>query len=313
MKWPFDTVMTSRALVVWSCAVAYPQAALAQEKPAVTSKWSAEIGVGAEYDSNVSIDELDSSSNESDSALTLDGEIKLEQWVNDATNATLIYNVSQSNFDTFDNLDRQTHLLGLDINTDLASSNLGLSLYYINARLDGEGFLTYYRASPYVSGFLAKKWFARVGYVYSDKTIEQREERNSQSHAGEADLYFFRRGLRSYFNLGYKFKDEDAVEDRFDYRANILKLRYIHRLDLAGKVLKLELAWRYEDRDYGSITPSIDMKRQDERNRWKVDLEYPLSENSAVQLYAGYADYDSNSPRSNYTQETVGTRLYYRW
>ena len=47
------------------------------------------------------------------------------------------------------------------------------------------------------------------------------------------------------------------MEDRFDYSANNFKLRYIHRFDVWEEVLKLELSWRYEDRDYTSITPSI--------------------------------------------------------
>ncbi len=278
-----------------------------------TTEFSAEIGIGAEYDSNVSVDELDATSNESDHALILDGELKLDQRLGESTDLSLSYDFSMSNYDQFDNLDRQTHLLGADLSTRLDSLTTGLSLYYINAQLDGEDFLEYYRASPYLSGFLAKRWFARSAYVYSDKTIEQRKGRDAESHAGEFDLYYFRRGLRSYFNLGYKFKDEDAVDEQFDYRANSVKLRYVHRFELGAELLKLELSWRYEDRDYRSITPSIGEKRDDERHRFKVDVEYPFLERGAFQIYAGYADYASNYPRADYDQEVLGTRLSWSW
>jgi len=308
MAWPSDTVRLSCALLAWLAAVP----ALCAGKPSAT-EFSAEVGIGAEYDSNVSVDELDATSNESDYALTLDAELRLDHQITETTDVSLSYDFSQSNYDQFGQLDRQTHLLGADLGTDLGAVNTGVTLYYINARLDGDGFLEYYRASPYLSGFLAKKWFARGAYVYSDKTIEQNPGRDSLSHAGEFDLYFFRRGLRSYFNLGYKFKDEDAEEARFDYRANNLKLRYIHRFDLWSEVLKLELSWRYEDRDYSSITPSIGEKRDDDRHRWKIDLEYPVLEKGTIQFYGGYADYQSNYPRSDYDQHVIGTRLSWRW
>ena len=101
--------------------------------------------------------------------------------------------------------------------------------------------------------------------------------------------------------------------DRFDYSADNFKLRYIHRFDLFGEVLKTEFSWRYEYRDYSSITPSIDEEREDKRHRWKIDLEYPVLEKGAIQVYTGYAEYDSNYPQSDYDQYVIGTRLSYRW
>ncbi|TDG14216.1 hypothetical protein E2F43_08455 [Seongchinamella unica] len=275
--------------------------------------FSAEVSLGVEYDSNVTVDELDASSNQSDYSLMVNAELQLEHQFTDTLDMTLTYDFSQADYEEFNFVDRQTHLLGLDFGARIGEVNSGLTLYYINARLDGNDFLEYYRGSPYVSGFLSKRWFARGAYVYSDKTIEQNEFRNAESHAGEVDFYFFRRGLRSYFNLGYKFKDEDAVADRYDYSADNFKLRYIHRFEVFGDVLKTELSWRYEHRDYSGITPSIGEEREDRRHRWKIDLEYPVMEKGSISLYGGYGDYDSNFPRSDYDQHVIGTRLSYRW
>jgi hypothetical protein len=189
----------------------------------------------------------------------------------------------------------------------------GVSLYYINSRLDGNKFLEFYRASPYVSGFLSKKWFARAAYAYSDKSVHNREGRDATTNAGELDVYYFRRGLRSYFNLGYRFRDEDARADQYDYLSNSVKLRYIHRFELWSRLTKLELAWRYEDRDYSSDTPSIDEKRHDQRSRWRIDYEIPLIAKTAVQFFYGYANYQSNYPAADYDQTLVGTRFIYSW
>ena len=152
MQWPSNTVRFSCALLAWGFAVS----TYAGEESS-TTRFSAEVGFGAEYDSNVSIDELDASINQSDYALSVDAELEVEQQLSATTDLTLTYDFSQNNYDRFSNLDRQTHRVGADINSGLGPVNTGLSLYYINARLDNEAFLEYYRASPYVSGFLAKK------------------------------------------------------------------------------------------------------------------------------------------------------------
>jgi hypothetical protein len=204
-------------------------------------------------------------------------------------------------------------MLGADLALDFAKVDPSLSVYYINSRLDGSQFLDLYRVSPSVSGFLGRKWFARGAYVYSDKTIHDKQGRDATTNAGEADGYFFMRGLRQYFNLGYRYRNENAQADQYDYLSNAVKLRYIQRIELFSRLTKLELAWRYEDRKYRSDTPSIGEKRHDQRNRLRLDFEIPVFGNGAVQFYAGYADYQSNYVPADYDQTLVGTRFLYNW
>jgi hypothetical protein len=288
--------------------------ATAEEKETPNGpEFSAQVAIGAEYDSNVTVEEVDAATSESDHAFTLDLGVGLKQQLAQNTELGLSYDYNQSNYSEFSQLDRQTHLLGTDLAVDFSTVDSNLSLFYVHSRLDGEKFLELYRLSPAISGFLAKKWYARGAYVYSDKSIEQRPQRDADTHAGEGDLYFFRRGLRSYFNLGYRFKDENAKADDLDYTSHSLKLRYIHRLEVFSRMTKLELAWRYEDRDYSSINPSIGAKRQDERHRWRADYEIPVWRGGALQFYYSYADYDSNYEPVDYYQTIAGTRFIYRW
>ena len=291
------------------------QAGAAEPEPGglPAPRFSAEVGAGVEYDSNISVEEVDRASSESDYALTLDANLEMKQDFSDTTELSLNYDYSQNTYNEFSQVDRQTHILGSDLTFKIRELDSGISGYYINSRLDGNKFLELYRLSPSISGFLAKKWFARGAYVYSDKSIESNSDRDAQTNAGEADLYFFRRGLRSYFNFGYRFKDEDAEADQLDYRSNSVKVRYVHRLDIWSRLAKFELSWRYEDRNYSSVTPSIGEKREDKRNRWRADVEMPLVGKSAIQIYYGYSDYDSNLPASDYTQTIIGSRVTYRW
>jgi hypothetical protein len=304
------------ALVAATCltAVCGPAALAAEDKKQGSpAEYSAEIGVGAEYDSNVSVEEVDATSGEGDYALTLDLGLEAKKGFTEKLDAALSYDFSQSFYDEFSEVDRQTHIFGADVAYSAAMVDTGLSTYYIHSRLDGDKFLELVRVSPSLSGFLARKWYARGAYVYSNKSIEERPDRDADTHAGEFDVYFFRRGLRSYFNVGYRYRHEDAEADRYDYTSNSVKIRYIHRWELFSRLSKLELSWRYEDRDYDGITPSIGEERNDERHRWRADLEVPLVGEAAVQLYYGYSDYESNFPSADYTQYLVGTRFLYRW
>ncbi len=296
------------------------QAARGADEPTTPSpsgpEFSANAAIGAEYDSNVSVEEVDRVSSESDYALTIDLGVGVSQQISRNTELALSYDYGRSDYREFSAVDRQTHILGADLALDMDKVDTNLTAFYINSRLDNEKFLELYRISPAVSGFLSKKWYARGAYIYSDKSIENSPERDADTHAGEGDLYYFLRGLRSYFNLGYRFRDEDAVDDTLDYRSHGLKLRYIHRFELFSRMTKLELAWRYEARDYSTLNPDIGdagEERDDNRHRWRVDYEVPVWAGGAMQFYYSYADYDSNYEPVDYTQSIAGTRFIYRW
>jgi surface lipoprotein assembly modifier-like protein len=310
MQRPSCRVSLFALALAWPC-LEHAHAADAEKPPA--TRWSGELGVGVEYDSNVAVEEVDRATNQSDYALTLDAGVGMQRDLSKTSELGLSYDFSQSIYETFSQVDRQTHILGTDLSFDFEHVDPGVSLYYIHSRLDGNKFLELYRASPSLSGFLSRKWYARGAYAYSDKSVENRPGRDAQTNALELDLYFFRRGLRSYFNLGYRYKDEDANADRYDYQSHSVKLRYIHRFELFSRLSKLELAWRYEDRNYSSETPSIGEDRDDQRNRWRIDYEIPLIGKTSVQFFAGYADYESNYPAAEYDQTLAGTRFLYSW
>jgi len=277
------------------------------------NSYSAELRVGGEYDSNVSVDELDASSERSDYALLLEGQLEFQRKISDTARLSLGYDLSQSYYDEFSELDRQTHILSADLRDKLRGVDIGLSYHYVDSRLSGDDFLNIQRVSPYLSAFLSKKVFGRLAYVYTDKDIIGSAERDADTNSGELDLYWFRQGLRSYFNVGYRYKSEDATAARFDYRANSVKLRYVQRFELLGRLAKLELAWRFEDRDYSSPTPRIMEDRQDDRNRWQVNVEIPVLEDAAVEFFYTYNDYDSNLESADYGQTIAGSQFIYRW
>jgi len=271
-------------------------------------QWEFTLGVGGEYDSNVSVTEVDTSSGEGDRAAVFEAGVRGRRRIGERSEVTINYDFSSTLYEEFGNVDRQTHLGGALFTHNLGPATIGMSGYLIHSRLDGNAFLDYRRFSPSVSGFVAKKWFLRGALVTSRRNISGRNERDADSEAFEADLYYFWRGLRSYFNVGYRWRQEDAVAGEFDFESHGLKLRYIQRVDLLGRQGKAELSWRYEDRDYGEPTPEIDELRRDQRSRWKLDFSMPLTDRLKLELYTSYGNYRSNLPRVDFTQSVTGFR-----
>lgn len=278
-----------------------------------SGEFTAELRAGLEYDSNVSLEEVDQSSGESDYAAVFDGQLKYKSQLGDRGKVSLSYDFSQSIYEEFSAVDRQTHLLSASFSGDLGRLNPGVGYRYIHSRLDGDKFLTMHQVSPHLSGFLAKNWFGRGAYTWSDKKIDPRGDRDATYHAGALEIYYFVNGLRSYFNLGYRYKNEDARADRYDYQSNRVKLRYVQRFEFFAHQAKMSLALRYENRDYSSITFGIGEKREDDRYRAEAELEQPLGDQAAISIYYRYSDNQSNSPGADYDQNIAGGQFLYRW
>lgn len=291
----------------------HPAPSWAQNAAPAKTSWYGEAGLGGEYDSNVSVDEVDVSSGQSDYGVIADLKLGLRHKFTDRTEASVNYDVSQSRYSEFSRVDRLTQILGADLSTQIGRTSAGVSAYFIDSQLDSEDFLQYTRLSPSLSRFLSQRWFGRTAYVYSERELEGRSQRNARTNAGEVDLYYFHRGLRSYANIGYRYRYEDAVAPELDFRAHALKLRYIRRFDIMQRKAKAEVAMRYEVRNYRFEEPTIDAPRDDNRLRWKVDFELPLTERFTWQVYYSYGDYSSNLPRADFTQTIFGSRLQFAW
>lgn len=272
------------------------------------------VALGLEYDSNVAVDELDRSSNLSDTGRLYGAELEVAHDFNENISGKLLYNFDAVNYTEFSALNRLTHTAGVRLSADLQKFNLDTSYFFTNTQLDGNKFLTYHRFSPSISGFTSKRWFFRAAYVYGDKSLERRPGRDATSHGIESDGYYFWRGLRRYFNLGYTYRDENSRADRFTYNGHLLKLRAVQRFILkSGARSTLDFSIRFEQRDYQGVSPSIGEPRYDNRLRVILKHEYPITSKVTWSIYSDYSDYRSNLPSADYDQFILGTEFEWQF
>ena len=133
------TALITLACMTSSCSA--PTWSETKENKVSPATYSAEAGVGVEYDSNVSVEEVDATSGEGDYALTMDLGLEAKKGLTEKLDGALSYDFSQSLYDEFSQVDRQTHILGADLAYSAQAVDTGLSTYYIHSRLDGDKFL----------------------------------------------------------------------------------------------------------------------------------------------------------------------------
>ncbi|MCG8440512.1 MAG: DUF2860 domain-containing protein [Caulobacterales bacterium] len=295
------------------CAAA-PWPAVAQLR-GDSPPWPVEIEVsgGVEYDSNVSVNELDANTGDGDIAAIFEVDIDYERDLGENTELDLAYGVSQSLFQDLDDFNLQIHLATADISHDFGGVDVGGAYRLAYSRLGGEGFLTIQQLSPYVSTFLTKSLFLRADYTYADKNFQTRDRRDADTHAIGGDLYYFLNGVRSYVILGYDYETTDSVGDEFDFSAHNAKVRYSRRIAMRGRDAELKLGWRFETRDYDAVTPSIGEVRDDDRHRLEAELELPLTDRVYALTEYEYGAFSSNLPSADFNQNVASARLGMRF
>lgn len=301
------------ALTFSTLMVQAPPACASSESTESKTSFSGEVQVGAQYDSNVSVDDIDTNVGRGDWAAILEARANLKTDLSRKTSLQLSYAFSQSLHDSFTDFDLQTHLGSADISHGFGKIRVGAAGRLAHSRLGGDGFLSTQQFSPYISFRASSSLLLRADYSHTSKNFIGRADRDARNDAATANVYYFVNGTRTYFQAGYNYARENAEAAPFDYEAQGFNLRFNQKLAIEGNDATLRLGWRYDRRNYDEITPAIRTERRERRHRLQADVELPVSK--AIFLSGGYeyADRNSNLPSANYDQHraslTLGARF----
>ena len=266
---------------------------------------SFELGMGAEYDSNVAVLELDTTANAGDAAALLDFGVAYDKPSAGRFDLTTGYNFSQSLHEDFDDFDVRIHRGSATMSYDLERLDAGATLQYAYAELDGDEFMTFAQVSPYVSKLIGKRLFLRFAYAHTDKDFAGNPGRDATAGSVSSDAYVFLNGLTTYLVFGYRYDDENAVDRQFDYAGHRLSAQLSRRLMAGSRELTLKTYLRYETRDYDGLTPSIGAARNDDRYQLEVSAELPLTQRAQARIGYKHADNRSNLPSVDFDENVL--------
>ena len=124
---------------------------------AASAEFDLELTAGYAWDDNVGLDELERATGESDEVTSLEAQASASFTYQGKTSLRLSAGLVDDAYQEFSQVDRQTESYGINLETQIADTTIGINWFDVSADLDGEPFLTYERLSPYIAGFLSKQ------------------------------------------------------------------------------------------------------------------------------------------------------------
>lgn len=281
--------------------------ALAQINEQITVSGSLETG--AEYNSNVSVSELESATGQADTTGKLDAGVDASWQATDRLSVDAGYSYSGQRYRDFDAFDLDLHLLYGDISYELDAFSLGSNYYFADANLGGNDFLTLKQYSFYAGKLIADQWFLRGALNFADKSFDDFAQRDADTEGLSLDAFWFFNQGRSNLVLGYAYDDEQARDPAFSYDADTVRLRYSHRFNLLGNDSEVRLGTRLQDRSYKAATPALGARRDDRQHITEARLEMSLTEYLAAAVQLERGDYSSNLDSADYTENRASVTL----
>lgn len=297
-------------------SVSIPAAAAPRDKP-----FSFELAAGAEYDSRLSVEEIDVESNVGDLAAVFGAQAEYKKPLQGkagqgkAGELNLGYGFDQKRYAKHNAFDTQSHRLTAGGALRAGKANLGADFGFHHVRRGGDPLLDMRTFSPSISGFVADKLFLRAYYSYFDKDFARSENRHRDAEAQSVGMTVnrFFKNPRGYVSFGARLDDEDAVEPALDYDGYLLSANLQLPLTLDDGDGKVNFGYTYRKRDYDNITPSIDARRHENRSVFRVRTETPLGDKFGLETEYRYTDRNSNFPSADYSGYRVSAAVSYQF
>lgn len=281
---------------------------------------------GFEYDSNVTVDELNTSSDQSDEAWVFDAGLEGVLKPTKPLNVTLGYSVAGRRYQSLDQFDQDIHLLSADISYDFDPVTVGTSYHYSHATLGSDPFLDFRRASIYLGRLIGEDVYLLASLQDKSKDFDDSDARDADIRGVSLDSFFFFNQARSHLVLGLDGDREDAEADAYNNDLLRVRVALVHKFTLGGEENRLRLGWRYEDRKYdevtvtssdpllndpltGDLTERSTSRRADRARILEASWRIGLDEVFSLEPSISWGDYTSNVDSADYDKTVAGVTL----
>jgi hypothetical protein len=271
--------------------------------------FSGGVALGAEHNDNLSVAELESASGSSDTAATLEANADLNWQGTEGTNFATGYSYSGSRYQDIDAYDIDLHLVYADLSHDFELLTLGANYYFADARLGGDSFLELNQASLYAGKLFGASWYLRGALNFTEKEFDTFDTRDADNDGFSVDVYRFFNSGRSNVTVGYVYEDEDTRGQSFRYTADTVRLRLNHRFTLAERPSRLQVGYRWQERDYRFPSPVINVPRDDSPRVAEAQLEVEMTDKLALTTGWEHGDYQSRLPSADFSANRYSLAL----
>ena len=270
---------------------------------------SGSLEAGTEYTNNVTLNEIETYSGESDMSVVVNAALKLNWKPSSELNVDAGYNLSTQRYDDIDFFDLDKHQIYSDVSYDLNQVTVGANIYHTDAQLDGSDFYTTRQQSVYAVKALNNDLTLRGALNFGKKDFDWLGARDADTEGVSVDAIWSLNQGQSNLKVGYAYHDEDARVNAFAYDADTIHARFTHNFGWNGREGNLQLGGQAQFRDYKGITPSIGRTRDDHQYLVDARVEVKLMPWLAVFGNVERVDFRSHLSTADYTQNRIGAGL----
>ncbi len=266
---------------------------------------SASASVGIEYDDNVTVDELDQTTNLDDFATVFEFSGAYKLLAGEKYEVEAGYDFFQSLYDDLSAFDLQSHLFSLTGSREIKGVDLGLNTIYNRTILDDDKLLEIYSASPSVGFFMLPTVYSTLNYAYRTINFFDDDDRDSQNHSVGINNYLFFMGSKGFVNAGYTFENEITTGREFGFFGHFVTAGVQSPIPGTDWDTRVILGYKYFFKDYKEVTASIGEERADYRHTLQFGIEQPLFKFFKAKLDYQYINSTSNLASSDFDENIV--------
>lgn len=282
---------------------------IAQPLFAATPEGNIRLEAGTEYDSNLSVVELDQYSTRSDWAALLNARANGRWKASDKLDLKAGYAYLSKTYKDNESFDLGIQQLFADASYNFNLFTLGASFYNVDAELASRDFLQLQQTSFYASRLFNKRIFVRAAVNHQDKDFPGIAERNAKNIGFAGDIFIFFDQGNTFISTGISREEEDAAQGQYSYDGFSLRGSINRKFPVLGKASKLQLGLRYLDRDYAAINPTIGSRREDSQRvlniEWEINLTPKITATSKIEK----GNYQSNLAVADYSETLASVTL----
>ena len=280
--------------------------------------FNGEANAGAIHNSALSVDEIDSVSNESDSGKEIGFKLNAKWHASEKLKLGAGYAYKQQSFNQFNQYDLAIHQANIDTSYQLKTGEIGLRIDAASASLAKEKFLDFQQASLYYGWFLQPQTYMRTSLKVKNKSLAELNERDAEALGLSADVFHFANNANTMFMLGFNLEKENANNEEFTFKGLGFNTKVTHKFTVFGLNSKVGLNWRFQNKDY-LVLQAQDSESQEaierDENRHVVTASWSLNilDNLALETELEHGDYRSDLDALTYQQNTASVGIRYKW
>ncbi len=303
MKPQFQATAISYALLYAMLIGAPSQSAAAEDK-----NFDIGVGVGGEYDSNITVDAQDLATSEGDVAALLEADLSFKPIQSGDSALEISYDFFQSLHDDLSEFDLQIHGLSLTGSTKIGGVDASANYRFSHILLGGDKFLDIHSIRPTLGLSLSQDVYVNAAYEYQWRDYDDLAPRDSHQHNISITGYYFF-APKSNIHAGYKLVREKADGPEFTYWGHYFDAGIKIPIEVGNVTPIFRATYRYSVKDFSNLTPLIGEERLDKRHHFRASLEAPIVGNVSLKPQYEFIDSSSNLASVDYHEHIISVML----